>query len=124
MGGVGIDLETRVEAERGVGKRMWSWWDSLMPDGEAGEASRGRPLGGKGLRADHCHHGELLGHCILKRMGAPSKAVLPLRRSIDKPRAQFNLSSRVRFLETWREREGRLTLERENVCPWSSTEPS
>lgn len=86
MGGVGIDLEIRVEVERGVGKRMWSWWDSLMFDGEVGEVFRGRSLGGKGLRVDYCYYGELFGYCIFKRMGVFFKVVLSLRRLIDKLR--------------------------------------
>ena len=38
-GGVGIGLESRVEAERGVAGRVRAWWYGLVPDGEVGEAA-------------------------------------------------------------------------------------
>lgn len=61
----------------------------------------------------------MLGISIRRRMQAPSQEFLPLRRSADKPKAQFNLNSGVRFLETQRDRGGKLNLEKENVGPWN-----
>lgn len=64
-----------------------------------------RPLAEKGLRAHYSHYGELVWHCILRKIQASSHMFLPLRRSADKWRAQFDLSSRIRILEAQRKIE-------------------
>lgn len=115
-GAMGICPETSVGAERRVFERMGAPEMGLMPGGGVDEATKEKPLCWERQPLSWGGGGDS-GHYNLCRV--PSPTFLPLRRSADKPRAQFNLSPRVRFLQALEEAEESLNLERENNCPQS-----
>lgn len=110
-----------METETGIMERMGNLWDGFTPDGDMGEGCQREATWL--VKVPTAIMKSWLG-TVSGRIQAPPWVFLPLRRSADKPRAQFNLSSRVRFLEAQSGIEGRLNLEREKMCACSSTEPS
>ena len=112
---------TRTEAERDVmeRKRRGAGGTIGCLAEEWGRLPE-RPLGWEKLRSRPQSSRRAGGAPTVSLEDAGSfPGVLTSEKSADKPRAQSGLSSRLRSLETQRENERGLNLERKNVCPWS-----